>query len=451
MKKKKVIPIDTFTPREYQLPFVEAFEKQTHRRFLLVWARRAGKDVCAFNLIFRAALRKVAVYYYILPEYGQARKTIWDSITCEGRRFLDYIPKEAVVRTNSSEMKITLVNGSIIQLIGSDRIDSIRGTNPAGAIFSEYAQQDEMAFQVLSPIFNNNGGWMVFISTPLGHNHFHSLYKIAQENPHRWYSSFLTVENTGHIDIKDIEDDINEGVISYDLARQEYWCDFEYGASGTYYLNHIVKARRECRITDVLYDPSLPVHTSWDLGINDPTVVIFFQVTIGGSIKIIDFYQKSGDSIAAHIKFVKEKPYVYGFHVGPHDVQNREQSTGITRWETAHALGFTFRVAPGIREKVYVQDGIEAVRTIFSRLYIDQVRCKDLVRHLENYRQEYDDKAQRYIPKPVRDHHGHSADALRYLATSLHLLEAGMTQKDIDMAKARARQGYGKVLPRAFR
>ena len=448
--KEREITVDTFTPRDYQMPFVEAFENQRYNRYILVWCRRAGKDVCAFNLTFRAALRRVGNYFYILPSYTQCKKVIWDSINNDGQRFLDYIPKEVIHALNSQEQKITLTNGSIIQLIGSENIDSIVGTNPAGAVFSEYALQSDLAYQYLRPIFLANQGWMVFISTPRGYNSFFDLYNTAKANPKEWFSSLLTVEDTGHIPIDLIYKEIEEGLMSYDISRQEYWCDFSMGASGSFYSKQVDKMRIDNRITDVLYDPSLPVHTAWDIGINDPTVVIFFQVPQGNTIRIIDFYEKTNESLEAHIKFIKEKPYIYGFHIGPHDIRQREQSSNVTRWEKAHALGVTFRVAPGVKEKVYVEDGIEAVRTIFSRLFIDQVRCKDLVRHLENYRQEYDHKKKVYKVKPVHDTHSHSCDALRALATSLHLLETSITQEDIDKVRNRV-LGQSGNLPRPFR
>lgn len=447
----KTVVVDTFIPRDYQLPFVEAFENQRYNRYVLCWARRTGKDICAFNLLFRAALRRTAVYFYILPTYSQARKVIWDSITSESIRFLDFINRDLIAKSNSQEMKITLINGSIIQLIGSDNINSIMGTNPAGAVFSEYAMQSEIAYQYLRPIFLANGGWMVFVSTPRAKNSFYDMYKTALNNPDTWFCSFLTVEDTKHISIQQIQSEIDEGIMSYDIARQEYWCDFTLGSAGSFYGKHIEKMTKEERITTVPYDPSLPVHTAWDIGINDPTVVIFAQIDRGGAIKIIDYYEKTGTSLEAHIKTIKEKEYTYGNHIGPHDIRQRELSTGITRWEKAHSLGITFRVAPGIKERVFIQDGIEAVRTIFNRLYIDYDRCRDLIRHLENYRQEYDNEKKVYKPNPVHDSHSHAADCLRYLCTSLHLLGGGMTQEDIDKAKQKARMSQRGLLPKALR
>ena len=61
---------------------------------------------------------------------------------------------------NQQEMKITLINGSIISLVGSDTYDtSIVGRNPCMVVFSEYALADENAYKVAAmPILRANDG-----------------------------------------------------------------------------------------------------------------------------------------------------------------------------------------------------------------------------------------------------------------------------------------------------
>ncbi len=201
MKPETIIRLNKFKVRDYQRPLFEAFISRKFTRYLVVWPRRAGKDVVAFNLILRAALRRVGVYFYIFPTYSQAKKVIFDSITNTGERFSDYIPTELLVSCNSSELKYTLSNGSIIQLVGSDNIDSLVGTNPQGIIYSEYAIQSPLAYQFLRPILLGNGGWAMFVSTPRGKNHLWELFQIAQ-NSEEWFCSKLTVDDTQHISQK---------------------------------------------------------------------------------------------------------------------------------------------------------------------------------------------------------------------------------------------------------
>tara|TARA_R110000744_G_scaffold13517_1_gene39274 strand:- start:130 stop:264 length:135 start_codon:yes stop_codon:yes gene_type:complete len=43
-----------------------------------------------------------------------------------GLKFPDHIPKEALLNTNTVELKFNFKNGSFIQILGSDKIDAIR-------------------------------------------------------------------------------------------------------------------------------------------------------------------------------------------------------------------------------------------------------------------------------------------------------------------------------------
>src|SRR5271165_227982 len=181
-----VIKLNKFKPRDYQLPIFDALENKGYKKVLAILPRRAGKDVCGFNLMIRAALKKIGVYYYIFPTYTQGKKILWDSLTNAGDRFLDYIPEELIESMNSQEMKIRLVNGSLIQIVGSDNYDSLVGTNPRGVVFSEYALQDPRAYQFIRPILTANGGWALFLSTPRGKNHMWELYQIALQSP-QWF------------------------------------------------------------------------------------------------------------------------------------------------------------------------------------------------------------------------------------------------------------------------
>jgi len=446
MKIETRIKLDKFKPRQYQLPLMRALEEGKYKRFLCVWARRAGKDVCAFNALIRAALKKVAVYYYVFPTYAQAKKVIWDSITNTGERFLDYIPPALIKSKNSQEMKIELLNGSLIQLVGSDNVDSLVGTNPAGVIFSEYALQSPLAYQYLRPILLANGGWSLFVSTPRGKNHFWELYNIAKNNQKEWFVSKLSALDTGHISIEDIQKEVAEGLMSEDLSQQEYFVSFNLGVEGSYYAKIIDRMRQNGQIAMVPWEPSFKVHTAWDLGVRDSTVIIFFQVA-GQVIRIIDFYEKSKEGLEHYVNIIREKPYTYGHHFAPHDIQVKEFGSGLTRLEKARRLGIQFTVA----DNIPISDGIESVRSTLPRVWIDEKSCAGLVKALENYRQEFDVKRKVYKPRPLHDQFSHAADAFRYLCLSLPKTRDGLSADDLDRIRREAIYGSQANVPGFFR
>lgn len=447
MRVETRIKLDKFQPRDYQLPLMKALEEGKKTRLLCCWARRAGKDVCAFNAIIRAALRKVAVYYYIFPTYSQAKKVIWDSITNKGERFLDYIPAELIKSKNSQEMKIELVNGSIIQLVGSDNVDSLVGTNPAGVVFSEYALQTPLAYQYLRPILLANGGWSLFISTPRGKNHFWELFNIAKNNEKEWFVSKLSVLDTGHISVNSINKEIQEGLMSYELSQQEYYVSFALGVEGSYYGKAVDKMRINGQIGMVPWEPSYKVHTAWDLGVDDYTAIVFFQIA-GQVVRIIDCYENNRNGMEHYARLLASKPYLYGIHFAPHDAKVQEMGSGITRVETAARLGVKMDIAPSGG----LMDGIEMVRSALpSKIWIDQVRCKGLIRALENYRQEWDPKREIHKEKPVHDKFSHYADAVRYMCVSLGKTRDGMSPEDLDRLHQEAVYGSENKMPRFFR
>jgi hypothetical protein len=111
-----------------------------YKKVMAIWPRRAGKDMTAWNICIQELLRKIQTIYYVFPTYSSGRRILWDAITNDGFRILDYLPKEVIESKNEQLMRIRLKNGSLFQVIGSDNYDNaLVGTNPKGIVFSEFA------------------------------------------------------------------------------------------------------------------------------------------------------------------------------------------------------------------------------------------------------------------------------------------------------------------------
>lgn len=217
----------SFVPRFYQLPFLRAMDKGC-KRALLIWNRRSGKDKTCFNFTIKKAFEKVGTYFYFLPTYKQAKKVIWDNIDNDGFRMLNHIPEELIKNTNATELKIELVNGSIIQLIGADEFKkSGVGTNPVGVVFSEYSLTDPEAWRYVSPILAANDGWAVFNFTPRGQNHAWQLLQQARDNDN-WFTEILTINETNVLTPESLEEE--KRMNPQDIIEQEYYCKFIEGA-----------------------------------------------------------------------------------------------------------------------------------------------------------------------------------------------------------------------------
>lgn len=369
----------------------------------------------------------------MLPTYSQAKKVIWDAINNDGFRIIDYIPKEIIASMNGQEMKIRFTNGSLFQLIGSDNIDSLMGTNPKIVVFSEYALQDPSAWDYIRPILKVNKGVAVFISTPRGRNHFWELSRTA-ETTEDWYYQKLTIEDTGVLTPADVEKEKEEGM-SEELALQEYYCSYDRGIEGSYYAKLIQKMNEQERICPVKYDPSKMVFTSWDLGWDDSTAILFFQLH-GTNINIFDCEERSNTTLGTFKEILMNKGYKYGAHLFPHDVEHIDGlSTGCTRRDILEDLQIPVTTVP----RGIIADGIEAVKGLLSsRIYIDDTKCKPVIKALENYHKDWDDKHKVYSNKPRHDWSSHYADAIRYLAEGLSKIDArgGSIEDDYKAVRA---------------
>jgi len=421
-----------FKFRDYQKPIVDAIENKKFKKALVVLPRRAGKDICALQIAIRQALRQSCTIYYIFPTFSQARKAIYDAITIDGTKILDFIP-DFLAKKNSSEMKITFINGSVLQFLGSTEYDRLRGSNPYMVIFSEYAYQNPMAYQTVRPILLANQGVAIFISTPYSKNHFYDLYQLAKNDP-SWFCYKKTVDETRHISEESLAEE--KASMSPDLFMQEYHCSFEQGVEGSYFAKYIRAIDLKDQLTTVPYEPAFPVHTSWDLGVSDYTSIVFFQ-KIGTVLHIIDYYENSDHGLDHYIKFLDTKEYKYGRHIAPHDIRNKSFSTGVSRIETARNLGVEFTIA----ESLLVKDGIEAIRMTIPKCYFDSVKCSKLLNHLLNYRKEWDSKRQMYKDKPFHGPESHGVDAFRMLSISLNKLGPGSSPDDLQKRYEKAYYG----------
>ncbi len=433
---KKVIKIPyNFTPRSYQVPILRALD-DGYKRAVGVWHRRSGKDKVFLNYMAKEMFRRVGSYYYFLPTYKQGKKIIWNGRDRDGFKFTDHIPKSLRVRTDNQEMIIEVIKpynlmtddekerfkngekivGSLFQVIGTDNIDSIVGTNPVGCVFSEWSLQNPAAWDFIRPILAENGGWAIFNYTPRGKNHGWTTLQTARAYPDVWYSEVLTVEDTEAIDWAILNQE-REEMIRKDpsgaLYEQEYMCSFEVPIQGAYYASQMLEADHEGRLTNVPYDMNTVVHTVWDLGIDDSMTIWFYQIA-GREIHLIDYITGTGEGINYYVKMLKDRQYVYGKHFAPHDIKVRELGTGKSRLETAKKLGIKFSVVPNIS----IEDGIQAVRNILNRCWFDKTKCEKGIDCLMSYHKEWDEDNQIFKSHPEHDWSSHGADSFRYLAVS---------------------------------
>lgn len=393
------------------------------KRALLVWPRRHGKDDICLHYTATQTQQRVGTYWHMLPQAAQARKAIWDAINphTAKRRIDEVFPKGLRATTREQDMLIRFKSGSSWQVLGSDNYDSFVGSPPVGVVFSEWALCDPRAWSYVRPILLENDGFALFNGTPRGRNHHATMYEQYRDDP-QWFVERLSALDTGLFTPAQLEAERAEYVLENGedvgeaLFRQEYLCSFEAPVVGAYYAKLLEEAEEDGRISSVPFEPDQRVYTAWDLGIGDSTAIWFAQVS-GREIRLIDYYESSGvglDHYVAKLREGRRARYTYAEHWLPHDAEHRELSTGRSRLETLRNLGLEARVLPVAR----IEDGINAVRMLLPRVWIDKARCAEGIRALQHYRSEWDEKRKVLRPRPLHDWSSHGADALRYFAQS---------------------------------
>jgi phage terminase large subunit len=409
-----------YQPREYQIPLLRAIDNGVNRAVVL-WHRRSGKDKTLVNLVAKKMMERLGTYYYFFPTYRQGKKILWNGMDKTGFKFMNHLPPELRARTDKTEMLVEFKNGSIFQIVGTDDYDSIVGTNPIGCVFSEYALQNPNVWDFIRPILKENGGWAIFNYTPRGKNHGYDLYEMATNNP-KWFVQKLTVNDTGILTEEDIQEERDSGM-SEEMIQQEYYCSFTAAIMGAYYAKEYDEAEKAGRFTNIPYEPASLVHTVWDLGIRDSMAIGFYQA-VGLERRKIDYMELTGKGLPEAIKLVKEKPYTYGKHFAPHDIQVRELGTGKSRLEVAKELGINFEIVPNIS----IQDGIDAGRRFFKKLWVDKTNCKDWLKLIPQYTKEYDEDKKIFKDKPLHDWTSHGADEHRYASLVEDKMDNGTKQ-----------------------
>ncbi len=446
-----------YAPRKW----AKRLHKSLKRWSALVLHRRAGKTTAVLNhhqfaatndswersrleeLLPNASqvqigklMEKRRIYWHVMPTLKQAKLVAWDMLKDISRP----IPG---VKQNNSELEVTYPNGNKVRLIGADDPDSLRGPGLAGVSLDEYSQIAPTTFgEVLSKALGDQLGYAIFCGTIKGHDQLFKIHEAAKDNS-EWYAVWQNIDVSLATESgptlttlrRAMEDDrqlVKDSVMSKAEFDQEWYLSPDAAIKGAIYVKELEAARDDGRVGTVPYDPALPVDTDWDLGVGDAMAIWFSQSTRSGEVRLIDYYEASGEGFPFYIKMLADKGYAYGKHWAPHDIQVREMSSGRSRLEVALSQGIRFKVTPRLHNSVggEVEEGIHAARMLFPRCWFDRKRCEAGLEALSYYRRDYNERLNEFKSTPVHDWASHAADAFRGLSVR--------HQVPVDKKKARS-------------
>ena len=393
----------------------EAWDNQ-ERFNILVWHRRAGKTVYAIKWLIKHTLacdRPNPRGAYLAPLYRQAKTIAWQYLK-------DYSRDIPGTQFNESELRAIYADGSEIRLLGAAEPDSLRGLYLDAVVCDEMAQFSPRAWtEVVRPALADRRGRALLIGTVFGRaNLFYEYFRDADKKD-EWYRQLLSVHDTDAIskdELKLLKQDMDDGE-----WQQEMECNWDAAVKGSFYGQLMNAVEKDGRVTRVPHDPDLPVHTAWDLGMADSTVITYVQRLATGEIRVIRCEEYQNTGLSEIVQNIASHGYVFGTHVLPHDCKVRELGTGKSRQEILRNLGIQATIA----KNVLVQDGIQAVRGMLPRCWFDRDNCFRLVEALKTYRSDYNDERQVFNKAPLHSWESHFADSMRYLALMEQRLDQG--------------------------
>ena len=405
-----------YAPREPQKEIHKAVKD--HRWTVAVAHRRMGKTVAAINQLIHSSLqcdKKSPQFAYISPTYGQAKRIAWQYL-------VDYT-RPLGGSANVSELRVDFM-GRRISLYGADNPDALRGIYLDGVVVDEYGDVNPQLFtEVLRPALSDRLGWALFIGTPKGANHFAELRNFANDESNEgWILKEFKASETGLIPQAELDD--AKKAMGDNKYQQEFEVSFDSPIIGSYYGEIIKDITEKNHIREFESESATAKWTAWDLGMSDSTS-IWVAETIGGEIRVMDYYENAGESLDHYIGWLKDNGYFDYQHILPHDVMVRELGTGKSRYELLTDAGMNIDVA----RKMPVEDGIQLVRARLPNTWFKKTSTVNKgLDCLRNYRRVYNEKLSVYQNAPLHDWSSHAADAFRYLMIGLD--ETGNARSD---------------------
>ncbi len=384
------------------------------KRFSLTVAhRRAGKTVARINKLIREAIECDKLnprFGYLAPFYVQAKDIAWLYLKHYASPVLEYGGK-----VNESELSITFPhNGAIVKLYGAENAERMRGLYFDGIVIDEAQGISKTVLTtIILPALADRLGWLDVSGTPRGwENLLGELVKIARNNPDEWFLQILRASQTGLIP----QDELNRQrqLMPENEYEQEFECNFEAAITGAVYGSKMSEALKSERIGSVSYDPEMPTYTSWDLGFDDSTAIWFWQIA-KQEIRLIDYYEASGQDIGHYCDVLHARNYTYDVHYVPHDAANKLLAAG------GRSIYQQMRELLPQKQRISIiaatsqQNSIEAARKTIEICWFDETKCERGIDALRQYQFEYDDDKKTFRSKPLHNWASHGADAFEII------------------------------------
>jgi hypothetical protein len=415
------IPVH-YNPWDWQAKFLK--NAPLFRFIVLEVARRGGKDLTGFVYAITRMVTEPMGVIIIYPTKTQGYNSFWNNVENDGFRTIEHVPKEfiASLYSTSDNMSMVLKNGSTLTLVGSaNNPESLRGANTKLYIIPEFVDQPVGVLGIIRPIVAANGGQILIQSTPkqdgISGGTFIKLLEAAEKDPTQFA---MRVKATEYMSADKLEQVRQDYIVEYGndfLFRQEFLLDEGQALATSYYGNFITKARDQKRIGNFPHKPGLPVFCTYDLGSGSGTMTVLFWQYEKLKLNIIDAHETHDIGDEALIKFIKAKPYNYGWHFLPHDGAKKDDGQAIARIQNWRKQGI---INASLLRKESLEDGIRraVARLADPTTTIHKPTTTEFLRKLALYKRNFNKFTGDY-EGPKHDSTSHYADNFRYVNAAI--------------------------------
>ena len=330
-------------------------------------------------LIRKAAAKKKSLVWYIAPTYQMARQIMWQEL-------LDAIPRRMMSRNpHETMMTIWLRNGSVIQLKGADKPDTLRGVGLDAVVMDEIQDMRASTWStVIQPTLASTNGQALFIGTPKSFNHLYDLFMDGQSAEHAdWASWQFKTITSPFIPASEIER--AKRTMNEKEFRQEFEASFETMSNRVYHAFD-----RSTHVGRVKMDPKYDIMVGMDFNV-DPMSAVFFQLrdgnvrVFGERILTNSSTMEMGEELDRLFWRQKHKVIIYPDPAGTQR-SSAGGKGGVSDFAILKQMKFTRlkyrRQHPRVRDRVNAVNRMLMSGDGTSRVLIDH-SCKKLIESFE--------------------------------------------------------------------
>lgn len=315
------------------------------------------------------------------------------------------------------ETEIRGANGTVFLFTGlqSHTVDSIKSYEGVDIVWVEEAHGvSKKSWDVLTPTIRKEGSeiWITLnpdMETDETYQRF-----IATPSPDTWVCEINWRDNPWFPSVLDKE----RRKAKRSMLRDDYEHIWEGRArrvsAGAIYRHEMEDIYMDNRVRDVPYDPSLPVHTVWDLGWNDAMTISMVQRG-PQDVRIIDYIEDSHRTLDWYVARLEQRPYRWGIDFLPHDGRTKNFQTGKSTQQQLQGMG---RRNVQVLSMMDVEEGIKGARMLFPRVFVDQTKAARLLECLKRYQRRVHQITHEPM-EPLHDEFSHGADNFRYIGQAV--------------------------------